>query len=481
MSRTPGELTNTLVLALSQCQDQVRTISDQSAQIERLQRENEWLRQELRDAKQERSVVAAAPAPAPAAPPDGDVPNQVDDLFHRHVETQAEIRKLKRKLKSYKEKANGTLAVPISSPLSLPTTPLASSPKQVRPSAVDTLSSEHEQSPPRKRTRSNDTGVLHEVPANAAHSRTSSTAASKKSNVEKKIAAIPMIAEDGEDYDPVMAASRSARSTLNEEKSVDRRLEGLLNASTPSRAPLTRPRSIGSSKDTPPQSTTRRAPGISNIEHITTESPLRSARVATTDGHLVGPSRPAEARSRPLSSTGRTSLSKSFGRDPEDGEPLRARPLNRLSLQHFKLNPRWLDSHGMSYNEFLHGSNADRMTVLAETLPKLPGQNNRNDDEVLLDFLGPGSEARIASLTDLARKNLLAEAKVKCVAQSFGKHRADCDRKQDPPGFWSTDMPGTQEDEENKEKARKMEREEVKRRHEDAMRNGQGRWVFADE
>ena len=120
------------------------------------------------------------------------------------------------------------------------------------------------------------------------------------------------------------------------------------------------------------------------------------------------------------------------------------------------------------------------MKVLAETLPKLPGHDRLTDDEILLDFLGPGSGARIAGLTNLAKKNLLAEAKVKRVAQSFGKSRADYDHGRDPPGFWSTDMPGTQEDEENKEKARKMEREEVKRRQEDAVR-GQGKWIFADE
>jgi len=467
-----GSLTNTLILALTQCQNQVRTIQEQAARIERLQRENEALRKELHDAKQEQPVAAAA------APEEG-VLSQVDDLFHKNVEAQAEINKLKRKLRSYKEKANGRLAVPISSPLSLPPTPLASSPKQVRNTSAAASGSDHERSPPRKRTRLNDTGVLQEVPTNTAHSRTSSTVASKRGDVEKKIAAIPLLAEDGEDYAPTVPPARSPRSTINKENSIYKRLDGLLAAPTPSRAPLARARSASPSTEVS-QSSTKRAPGISNIKHISSEAqPTSSTKASIADRRAaVGTPEPT---SRPIGKNGRTSLGRFSRKDPEDEEPLRARPVSRLSLQHFKPNPRWLDSHGVSYDEFLHGQNATRINVLAETLPKVPGQDGLSDDEVLLDFLGPGSETRIAGLTQLAKKNLLAEAKVKRVAQAFGKQRADYDREQDPPGFWSTDMPGTQEDEENKEKARKMERDEVKRRYEDAIKHGQGRWVFADE
>ena len=467
-----GSLTSTLILALTQCQNQVQTIQEQSARIERLQRDNEALKKELHDAKQERPAAAASA-------PEEDVLRQVDDLFHKNVEAQAEITKLKRKLKSCKEKANGRLAVPISSPLSLPTTPLASSPKQTRNVSAAAPGSDHEQSPPRKRTRLNDIGVLNEVPANTAHSRTSSTIASKKGDVEKKIAAIPSLAEDGEDYAPIVSPARSPRSTINKENSAYRRLDGLLAAPTPSRAPLARARSPSPSKVLP-QSSTTRAPGISNIRHVSSEAQPPSSSSASTAAQRAAAGT-SEPRSRPTSRVGRTSLGRSSRNGPEDEEPLRARPMARLSLQHFKPNPRWLDSHGVSYDEFLHGQNAKRINTLAETLPKVPGQDGLSDDEVLLDFLGPGSEARIANLTETAKKNLLAEAKVKRVAHAFGKQRADYDREQDPPGFWSTDMPGTQEDEENKEKARKMERDEVKRRYEDAIKHGQGRWVFADE
>lgn len=471
-SDAAGSLTNTLILALTQCQNQVQTIQEQSARIGRLQRENEVLRKELHDAKQEQPAVAASA-------PDEDVLSQVDDLFHKNVEAQAEINKLKRKLKSYKEKANGRLAMPISSPWSLPTTPLASSPKQTRNTSAAAPGSDHERSPPRKRTRLNDTGVLQEVPTNTAHSRTSSTTTSKRGDIEKKIAAIPLLAEDGEEYAPTVPPARSARSTINKENSDYRRLDGLLAAPPPSRAPLARARSASPSKEIP-HSSTKRAPSISNIKHISSEAqPGSSAKASIADQRVAAGT--SEPRSRPTSRTGRTSLGRFSGKGPEDEEPLRARPVSRLSLQHFKPNPRWLDSHGVSYDEFLHGQNANRLNMLAETLPKVPGQDGRSDDEVLLDFLGPGSEARIAGLTELAKKNLLAEAKVKRVAQAFGKQRADYDRDQDPPGFWSTDMPGTQEDKENKEKARKVEREEVKRRYEDAIRHGQGRWVFADE
>jgi hypothetical protein len=41
-------------------------------------------------------------------------------------------------------------------------------------------------------------------------------------------------------------------------------------------------------------------------------------------------------------------------------------------------------------------------------------------------------------------------------------------------------MPGTQEEKENREKARLMEREEVERRYREATKDN-GRWLFADE
>jgi len=102
------------------------------------------------------------------------------------------------------------------------------------------------------------------------------------------------------------------------------------------------------------------------------------------------------------------------------------------------------------------------------------------DHELLLDLLGPASEGRIAKLTPAARNNLLLEARTKRVAQAYAKQRQDYDKDKDVPGFWMADMPGTQEDEENRVVAKQRERDEVKRRYEDAMRGG-GRWVFADE
>lgn len=165
--------------------------------------------------------------------------------------------------------------------------------------------------------------------------------------------------------------------------------------------------------------------------------------------------------------------------------PLRDRPVNDLMLTSFKPNPRWLSSHNVSFDDFLNDRQYERMRTLATTLPHLPGETRDHhftDHELLLEFLGPGSESRIANLTPVARQNLIIEAKTKRVAQSFKflKPAVEPDQEQVPPGFWSTDMPGTQEAEENKKASRQREREEVARRYEDAI-SGQGRWIFADE
>lgn len=102
-----------------------------------------------------------------------------------------------------------------------------------------------------------------------------------------------------------------------------------------------------------------------------------------------------------------------------------------------------------------------------------------SNNELLQNFLGPNFEDTIPNLTEKARENLLSEARVKLLADVIGKHRHTSPRARSPPGFWTADMPGTQEEPENKWQASTGERAEVDLRDQEAC-NEYRKWMFAD-
>lgn len=507
-------LTNTLVLALSQCQEQIRIIQEHSSRIDQLQQENERLRKELQDVRERPTTTTT-----------GDEVDQVQELFQKHVEAQAEIQSLKKKLRSHKERASKRSSLPLSSPLSAPVTPARRSPKQSASKRVfsEVLSASSppppppqesqtaygngernatsevlettSSTPPRKRAKPDSIetrDALKEVSTNLPHTRPSSPAASRRGAILKKIAAIPSVAEDGEEHGPVGRNTNPDRHAATRDDSVYHRLDGLLAGSTPVKPLLAKPGSRSPRPyDSPSTSNPRKSLNISNIQHATTEAPVSTN---LPQGNLAA-SKPDDEPSRLNYNTARTTASHQdekssslFRRSMKAAKvsvPLRTQPIANLMLSSFKPNPRWLSSHNISFDDFLNDRQYERMRTLATTLPHLPGETRDHhftEHELLLEFLGPGSESRIANLTPVARQNLIVEAKTRRVAQGFkfSKPAADINQEDGPPGFWSTDMPGTQEAEENKEASRRKEREEVTRRYEDAI-SGQGRWVFADE
>ena len=180
------------------------------------------------------------------------------------------------------------------------------------------------------------------------------------------------------------------------------------------------------------------------------------------------------------------------GKGPEDDEPLRCRPLHRLNISHFRVNPEYAGGLGFAFREVTRSKEARKclpsctkpeccgvsFKALAKTLPPDP---EMSEDALLLDFLGAGSEERIKGLTPLARTNLVFEARAKRLANAYGRmHRANYEAPSSPPDFWNSDIPGTQEMQAGREQAKSKEREEVERRFEEAMM-GNGRWLFADE
>ncbi|KAI5240802.1 SAE2-domain-containing protein [Aureobasidium subglaciale] len=174
-------------------------------------------------------------------------------------------------------------------------------------------------------------------------------------------------------------------------------------------------------------------------------------------------------------------------------EPLRARPLQRLNLDDFKVNPNYSGALGFAYRESIRRyeekkclpgctreecCGAIRRFIAAGGLPN---DTSLTDDELTLQgYLGSAYVSVIKDATTEDRKSMLIEARAKAFADQHGKHREVFQRNRTPPGFWRTEMPSTQEEEQDREEARKMERQKVEERWRDAMRGG-SRYMFRDE
>ncbi|KAG9694203.1 SAE2-domain-containing protein, partial [Aureobasidium melanogenum] len=174
-------------------------------------------------------------------------------------------------------------------------------------------------------------------------------------------------------------------------------------------------------------------------------------------------------------------------------EPLRARPLHRLNLDDFRVNPNTAGGQlGYAYRESVRKREekkclpgctreeccgAIRRFIAAGGLPQ---DTSLTDDELTLQgYLGSAYASTIHKATAQERQNMLVEARTKAFADQHGKHREIWQRPQTPPGFWRTEMPTTQELEQDWEEASKRDRQKVEERWREAMRGG--RYVFRDE
>ncbi|KAL4954168.1 DNA repair protein endonuclease SAE2/CtIP C-terminus-domain-containing protein [Aspergillus filifer] len=193
------------------------------------------------------------------------------------------------------------------------------------------------------------------------------------------------------------------------------------------------------------------------------------------------------------SSTNQLELPSQMEALPDD-EPYRARPLQRLGLGHFKINPDY--NHGLdyAYSEVVRkkderrcangctrpGCCGEKFAAMARFgIPVDTAGKTMSDREVLEEYLGEDQNI-IDTLSSADRENLLIEAKARVFADRFGKHRHQHHRPGTPPGFWRTEMPGTQELEDDRQEAQRQEREKVKERYREAMRPD-GQWIFTDE
>ncbi len=402
----PGgpSLNSTLILALTQSEALQRQLADSTRTMERLKRENEKIKQELAD-------IRLAQRPTIDRP---DLMLQLESLFRKDAEKQAEIDSLRKRLARSKD---GQTQIPNTS------SPIVSTDERTSINLS------------RKRARLGSSGQKHpplrEISINSSPPGRPRQCVQPKGLLSDRGAeAIPFIAEDGIDHNEGTEQVGIRKITRSHSGSPNMCLQALL--STP----------------------------LAMANSTTTTTPILRA---------VG----AE-------------------KGPEDDEPLRCRPLHRLNLSHFKVNPKYNGDLDFAFQDVTRSKEA-RKCLLSCTKPEccgasfnalaktLPPDAEISEDDLLSDFLGPGSEGKIKWLTPLARTNLVFEARAKRLANAYGRmHRAKFEAPSSPPDFWNSDIPGTQEMRASREQAKAKEREEVGRRFEEAMRCS-GRWLFADE
>lgn len=174
---------------------------------------------------------------------------------------------------------------------------------------------------------------------------------------------------------------------------------------------------------------------------------------------------------------------------PED-ESLRIRPLQMLRLEDFRPNPKYAGSD-FAFADSIRGREA-RRCLPGCTKPECCGHflemaragmlppTSKSDNHLLEDYLGPTFRDILAGFPAAKCKDLLLRARAQDAANTSGKHRQAFERPKSPPGYWRTDMPSTQEQEEYRKKALEMERQKVEDRWREALRPD-GQWLFRDE
>ncbi|KAL4898427.1 peroxisomal membrane protein-domain-containing protein [Aspergillus ambiguus] len=317
--------------------------------------------------------------------------------------------------------------------------------------------------------------ILQPVDSNLpVNSRRTDKPVAKSSEKAKKKYALSMLAEDGDENSLDLCARGRSTNLLSPTKprhttpatakvSIEGRLDHLLAQPLPPRQHLLSPRK-GRTKitayrpDLPPAQVLRRNANQGK-DSTTKTTPF-----------------PHKADAEPLSVV------------PDD-EPYRCRPLHRLELNHFKINPDHNQGLNFAFNEVVRkkderkclsgcmrpGCCGDKFRAMA----RLEQISPEEAQKILEDYMGDDKHLH-AGLSEEERMALLEEAKAKRLANSIGKHRHNHQRPGTPPGFWRTDMPDTQELEHDREEAMKLEREKVMERYREAMRPG-GMWKFADD
>ncbi|KAF1353347.1 DNA repair protein endonuclease SAE2/CtIP C-terminus-domain-containing protein [Delphinella strobiligena] len=384
-------------------------------------------------------------------------------------------------------------------PLEFAPSPTRPSQKPIKPEAAATgqASQDLEQTPRAERTGQHITaperhsaGPLQPLSNNTPIlAQTSSSdrdrLKSNRKRSDRGAAAVHVLSEDGSEPRTSLKKRRLSKSETTPKTSTAYRLADLLEGEAESAAKAVLSPRPGSCARKPRE---RPEPQLARLSEDSVSERPRSR------GKKIVQDRP--------SPTKQLSRTNSPGPVLPEHEPLRCRPLHRLNIDDFKVDPNYSEL-GYAYTETIR--NRDRRRCLpgctkdccsamrkfaaADLLPHVPRKPglfdnldpNLTDDELTLQgYLGGGYSQIIKHATPEEKKQMLIDARTKAFADQHGRHRQVFERRNTPPGFWRTDMPTTQEEEEDREEARRMERQRVEERWREAMRGG-GRYVFKDE
>lgn len=318
----------------------------------------------------------------------------------------------------------------------------------------------------------------------------------RKRSDEDAATKVALVSEDGESepLHPIERSSACAGDKATPKTHISRRLDTMLDGPSPDRQRL-------AMDNTPESAVPRNKRPLTPVSvQVFRSKPTKEAspslRIvpdpntvskAARSSRQVSPKKPAEHRfKRPQGIEDSPPPMR-----PED-EPLRLRPLDALRLEDFKINPKYMDSE-FAFADTLR-SRDQRRCLQGCTKPDCCGDaflkavemggfggSTKSDEEVLEGYLGPNWKQIMGAYPRDKRDDLLMQARASAFANQYGKHRHAFERRSTPPGFWRTDMPSTQEAAEDREKAQEMVRKKIEERWRDAMRDGEGRWLFRDE
>ena len=344
--------------------------------------------------------------------------------------------------------------------------------------------------------------------------RTTYTTSSSKrfqpsSRRDRGAAGVPFLAEDGEGSDSVGAiiSRQSCRQGSSDESdfkhrrmpkaaATHRRLGNLLAEPSPEKPVL----SPGTTERTlaKPSNVFKTTPARRNGSYVTTRTIESTTR---PEGSAITGNKSTNVRN---GNRRKPSIRVDIDDVLPEDEPLRARSLRRLRLDDFKINPAHNQGLDFAFDEVTYGR-AQRKCLPGCSKPGCCGDKFRRmvkigglttphksglwdssptdeaDEErrLLEAFLGSDLVA-LRCMSDTEKQEVLMQAKTKQLADEHSKHRQMFERRSTPPGFWRTDMPTTQEAEQDKEAAREAERQKLEERYREAMR-ADGRWMFRDE
>lgn len=352
-------------------------------------------------------------------------------------------------------------------------------------------------------------------PNNQTLPRTSDALAGRKKFSNRRdggaAARVSFLAEDGENRsgdrsdgleyadNSIANASAPTRRTTNP-PGLHHRLGALLAERSPEKPPLPlddpSPKPPRAAKTPPTRSTRATNP------RLTATPQSIGTRIYPTGGKLADQNQKASAASK-SSSLQPANDNESHGVQPEH-EPLRAGSVSGLRSEDFKLNPTNNQGHDYAFAEVvrkqdqrkcLPGCNkpyccGDQIRKMVEIggytphrhlkLGKSPQDIEDQDQQILEDYLGDDARRRLHKISEDQRAELLLQAKIELFADEYGRHRERYGRGPTPPGFWRTDFPSTQEEEEDRRQAWVMERTKVDEMYKEAMRPD-GRYKFRDE